>query len=375
MQEQDAQELLKKYLAGRCTEDEKALLETWYIRQKGEGLPEISDETENQAMAEVWSRLPIPQNQKTIRLWPRIAAAAAILIFAGGGYLLLHHPQQAQTYTIVKNDVAPGGTKAILTLNNGQQITLDDKKNGQIAVQAGKSVNVGKNGTVIYANNIKGNGQTAALVYNTLTIPIGNHRDIALSDGTEVSLDAGSSITYPVVFDKKGRTVSITGQAYFKVKHHTAWPFNVKVKDLIIHDIGTEFNINAYDDEPEIKTTLISGSIKVNKGNQTMVLKPNEQAITTLTAPSIKIVQVDTEPVIAWKNGDFIFQDEDFKTAMRQVARWYNVDITYDPSATIKIVPGGWISRSKNISAVLNIMELTGKVHFKVEGRRVTVMK
>ena len=105
MQEQDAQELLKKYLAGRCTEDEKALLETWYIRQTGEGLPEISDETEDEAMSEVWSRLPIPQNQKTIRLWPRIAAAAAILIFAGGGYLLLHHPQQAQTYTIVKNDV------------------------------------------------------------------------------------------------------------------------------------------------------------------------------------------------------------------------------------------------------------------------------
>jgi transmembrane sensor len=322
-----------------------------------------------------------PQSVNIRSLWSpvlKITAAAAVLIFCTLGiYTLLHKKAQQQqiVHKQVTPDIAPGGNQAILTLSNGQQIRLNDTQSGRVASQAGKAIIIGGNGQVSYTNEHGAGMQPAEIVYNTLTTPLGNHRDMTLADGTEVSLDAGSSITYPVVFDKKERVVSITGQVYFKVKHNASWPFNVKVKNMTIQDVGTEFNINSYDDEPQIKTTLITGSIKINKGNVQAQLMPGEQAVTSVNNKGIKVATVDTDPVIAWKNGVFFFKDEDFKTVMRKIARWYNVEVAYDPSAQIDHIPGGWVSRSKNISAVLKIMELTGKVHFKIEGRRVTVMK
>ncbi len=375
MTKEQIKAILLKYGSGTCTQDERALLETWFLKQHVENIPtsaEIEDDLD-----QIWKSIKNNQHRRSIISLPRIAAAASIILgLSVCGYFWVKRDkselQVAQNHIY---DIAPGGNEAVLTLSNGQKIRLTDKQNGLIAQQAGKAVMVNSRGRLNYADNAEAGNNTAESVYNTLTTPLGNHRDMTLSDGTEVSLDAGSSITFPVVFDQKERSVSITGQVYFKVKHNAVWPFAVKVKGVTVRDIGTEFNINSYDDEPEVKTTLVAGSIKLNKDNQEALLKPGDQAITAVSTRGIKVAKVDVEPVVAWKNGDFIFKDEDFKTAMRQIARWYNVEISYDPSASVDIVPGGWISRSKNISVVLRTMELTGDIHFKIEGRRIIVTK
>jgi len=368
--------LLSKYESGTCTKKERAILETWFLRQQSENLP-TSEEIEDD-LDEVWLQLNKSNHRRSpVVILSRITAAASIILaLSAGSYLLLHRqPSQQQITQKHLHDIAPGGNQAILTLSNGQKIRLTDKQNGQIAQQAGKSIIINANGQLSYAGGNEPGQQTAELVYNTLTTPIGNQRAIELADGTQVTLDAGSSITYPVAFNKKTRDVSITGQVYFKVKHYAGWAFTVKTKGLTISDLGTEFNINAYDDEPNVKTTLISGSIKAKVGSQEALLKPGEQATVSANKQGIDINAVDTNSVVAWKNGDFMFKDEDFKTAMRQVARWYNVEMVYDPSASVDMVPGGWISRSKNISSVLRLMELTGNVHFTIEGRRIIVTK
>ena len=371
--------MLLRYEAGACTDEEKALLETWFLKQHTDHLPspaQIEDDLDR-----VWAAISTHQLRPPIVRLPRaisrIAAAASIILaFSIFGYFLLNRQKtKQQTAQNQAHDIAPGGNEAILTLGNGQQIKLTDKKNGRIARQAGKMIVVGNNGVVSYSSGREADPQAAAPIFNTLTTPLGNQRAMTLADGTEVTLDAGSSITFPVVFDKKERNVSITGQVYFKVKHNASQPFNVKVNGITVRDIGTEFNINAYDNEPDIKTTLIEGSVEVNKGSRKAIIKPGEQAVALADKEGINVTAVDTEPVVAWKNGDFRFKDEDFKTAMRQISRWYNVEIVYDEAMPDNFAPGGWVSRSKNISAVLRIMELTGKVHFKVDGRRVTVTK
>ena len=371
MTKEQIKAILLKYESGTCTKNEKALLETWFLRQQAENLP-APDEMEDD-LNEVWFALSKKVQPRTrVLTLPRIAAAASIILcLSVGGYFMLHKQQSPQIAS--QGDITPGQKQAVLTLGNGQKIILTG--NGLIAHQLGKAITFNTRGQVNYADHNKADGSPSELIYNTLTTPSGNQQDIILSDGTEVSLDAGSSITFPVVFDKNERSVSVTGQVYFKVKHNAKWPFTIKVKDMTVRDIGTEFNINSYDDEPAIKTTLIEGSIKLSKGNQQAVLKPGEEAVASINASGIIISKVDVEPVIAWKKGDFIFQDEDFKTAMRQIARWYDVEIVYDASASVNIMPGGWISRSKNLSVVLKTMALTGNVHFKVEGRRVIVTK
>jgi transmembrane sensor len=380
--------VVQRYLSGKATPAERKFLESYYdfFRHEENVLDELIAEEKRllgeQIQANIMAGIQSQAVNNIRLLWSpmlKIAAAAAILIFCTVGIYTVLHQETKQHQQIAQEqaapDIAPGGNQAILTLSNGRQIRLNNKQSGQVASQAGKAVMISGNGQLSYTNGRGPGWQPAELVYNTLTTPLGNHRNMTLADGTEVSLDAGSSITYPVVFDKKERSVSITGQVYFKVRHNAAWPFNVKVKATTIQDIGTEFNINAYDDEPQVKTTLIAGSVKVNTVNQQALLEPGEQASTSANQGEIKVATVDTEPVIAWKDGLFIFKDEDFKAAMRQVSRWYNVTVIYDPSAPADFIPGGWVSRAKNISEVLKIMELTGNVHFKVEGRRITVTK
>jgi len=358
----EAKKLLQKYNAGNASPEEIKLLENWYARESQ--LQQADPENEDYAAikSELWDRIEARKRQhRIIRLWPRIAAAAAVLIFVSVGiYVYTNKHTNVTTTQIAKNDVAPGGNKAILTLSNGQQIVLDNKA-GKIATQAGKQVLVAANGAVSYS------GQTATkeTLYNTLTVPIGNHRDLELPDGSKVSLDAGSSITYPVVFDKE-RKISMTGQAYFVVKHDAAHPFLVTTKGQTTTDIGTEFNIYAYDDEAAVKTTLIEGGIKVNN----TILQPGQQA--NFAANNVIVKNADIEAVTAWRDNNFLFRNQGLKTTMRQIARWYNVNIIYD-NAPEKLRIWADISRTRNLSVVLNAIQQTGKVKFTIDGRDVHV--
>jgi len=380
MTKKDAKELLLKYHSGTASDEEKAFAENWMLHAAAGDL-DLSDEEIVHDLAEIRQRLGIGQTQKKVtRLWPRIAAAASILLCCGIGLYYYHHQKQktAAFLSLTKYDVAPGGNKAVLTLANGSRLILTGAKNGKLAVQGSTAINKTVDGEVVYAasepDSYRVGHPASDIQYNTITTPKTGQYDIVLPDGTKVSLDAESSIRFPVAFTGNERRVEITGQVYFEVAHDKSKPFRVACKGQTVEVLGTHFNINAYDDEPAIKTTLLEGSVKITSENETAVLRPGEQALAGGTAGKINIIQnADTEEAVAWKNGDFLFNGEDIQTIMRKVARWYDIEVVYQGMPE-KLRLEGQVSRSKHISAVLAAIELTGKVHFKMDGRRVTVM-
>jgi len=361
----EVRDLLTRYREGRLSPEEKRLLDAWYNRQAADSQHQLTRDEIEDTIRSLSAGLPLGET-RVKRLWPRIVAAASILIaISAGGYLFLHHkePVQQQTAQNQIHDIPPGSNKAILTLSNGQKISLTDAKNGNIAKQANASITKTSNGRLVYLVN---SSAAAEVAYNTVSTPVSGQHEITLSDGTEVMLDAQSSITFPVTFTGKERKVSMTGQAYFIVKHNARQPFLVSVKGQTIRDIGTEFNVNAYDDETTVKTTLVSGSVKVNN----TLIKPGQQAIGTTN--NIKVEEADTAAIVAWKDGNFIFRHQDLETTMRQLARWYNVQVVYD-NAPQNLRIGGKVSRERPLSVVLAAMEQTGEIKFKLNGRILTV--
>ncbi|WP_259069257.1 FecR family protein [Mucilaginibacter sp. X4EP1] len=384
MDEQELKELLYRYENNAVTEQERALIESWYLQHRENDLPEYTMEERMEDAEAVWAGLHQPNNNKKIvRLLLRIAAAASLLIICTfGGYRILHNKSTA--IKVAKNrtnDVAPGGNKAILTLANGQKIYINDAKKGVITHQAGIKVTKNKNGQIVYlvshANDADGTSDdvNVALAYNTLSTPRGGQSSVTLSDGTVAYLDAGSSIKFPVLFHGNERRVAVTGQVYFDVVHNAAKPFRVDVKGQTIEDIGTSFNINAYDDEPVIKTTLLSGSIKISKGNKSATLVPGQQAVTLLSMDAIHVKDVDTEEAKAWKEGYFLFNNEKLESVMRKISRWYDVDVVYPDDQKLDVEYWGSITRYGNVSKVLNMLQITGDVRFRIDGKKIIVSK
>jgi transmembrane sensor len=375
MENKDAEELLKKFRAGQLTEQEKALLESWYIQRASRSEVDLSAEELEAVLQEIWDTLPVHEEERPVRrLWPRIAAAASILlILSAGGYFLLHKTPAVQQ--VAQNhvpDIAPGSNKAILTLANGHQIILTGAKNGQLSVQGNTTINKTADGQVVYNSGQAASSETA---YNTMSTPRGGQYHLTLADGTNVWLNASSSITYPVAFNGKERKVSITGEAFFEVKHNAAQPFRVSVKGQTIEDLGTEFNINAYNDEPVVKTTLLQGSVRLTNGKAVAMMKPGQDAVTRLGNDHITIGEADTEQAVAWKNGSFIFNNEDLASIMRKVSRWYDVDIEYTAGANSAENYIGSMTRYTNVSQVLKVLEETGHVRFKIDGKKIVVAK
>ena len=320
-------------------------------------------------------RQQYPQVERPRYLWPRVAAAASVLLLLSVGAYFLNKKKQTLSLT-AKNqtqDIAPGGNKATLTLANGQKIVLDNEKNGIIANQGNAAVNKKADGQLVYDAAPASSSKEVAEAYDTLTTPRSGIYHITLADGSIVWLNTATSIRYPAAFTGKYRTVELLyGEACFEVKHNARNPFLVIAASQTIEDIGTYFNVNAYKDEPSVNTTLLEGSINISKGKQSVILKPGQQA--RLNENQIKIInQVDVEEVIAWKNGDFIF-NENIESIMRKISKWYDVEIIYQKKPDPTLIFWGEISRKKNISAVLTVIERTNNVHFKLEGRRVIVM-
>jgi len=269
------------------------------------------------------------------------------------------------------NDIAPGKNAAMLTLANGEVINLSDAKNGILALEQQINIRKTGDGQVIYSAGIS----SEALVYNTMNTPRAGKYTLTLADGTIATLDAESSITYPVAFGKKERRVKMTGQVYFQVVHNADQPFRVDVKDQMIEDLGTEFNINAYDDEAIMKTTLIEGSARVIYHGSSALLSPGQQAAIHRGAEKISVNKVDTEEATAWKNGYFLFNNEPLESVMRKISRWYDVDVVYPSVAPIGESYLGSITRYSNVSKVLQMLEITGDVKFRIEGKKIIVVK
>jgi len=267
----------------------------------------------------------------------------------------------------------------MLTLANGKQIYISDAAAGNIAEEAGVSISKTADGQITY--HVKA-GETGRTQYNTLQTRNGQQTQIILPDNSKVWLNAGSLIKYPSSFAAlKDRKVELMGEAYFEVAKDKNHPFIVKTALQEVQVLGTHFNINSYPDEPKLITTLLEGSVKVNYGKYDLMLKPGQQSVLKLnqaagiTPSDMKISQADIAEAMAWKNGFFRFEEEPLESVMRKVARWYNVEVTYAPGVPKNILLGGFISRNKNISAVLEMMTRTEDVRFKMEGNKVTVLK
>ena len=366
--------LLTKYQEHTCTKEELQELENWYGNLDTANQPVAnSDALANEMLTQF--RRNLVTETKTITFYKkkffRMTAAAAIIILAVGSYFIFFKNQnnQEQLATIKQpNDfAAPNATKAYITLSNGSRVYLDSLKNG-IVMQEG-NITINKQGDqVIYAGSQQ---QAASIVsYNTLTVPKGSKPfKLLLADGSTVWLDAASTITYPTLFIGKERKVELkSGQAYFEIAHNSAMPFKVKKADAEVEVLGTHFNINAFDDEPAMKVTLLEGSVRVNKGKSSITIKPGQQAQAN---SAIKVINADLEEVMAWKNDNFQFEGADINTVMKQLARWYNVEIQV--RGNIPEHFGGTISRNVNVSKVFEMLKLTGEVNYKIDGRKITV--
>ena len=300
------------------------------------------------------------------------AAAVLLLVTSGMWFFMVRQnktgPVPSHTEA-VKNDIPPGGNKAVLILADGTQVRLDSATNGQLARQGQANVVKQDNGLLTY--EVTQGNKSGEVYYNTIAVPRGGQYRVVLADGSKVWLNAASSIRYPSAFTGKERTVEITGEAYFEVEKNTAMPFIVKVNDISVEVLGTWFNIMAYNDEAAVRTTLLQGSVRVRKGDAAVLLRPGQQA-SVQEGKDIKLIkEADAEEVLAWKNNLFSFNDDDIATVMRQVARWYDVDIKYEGKVTQHF--NGNISRKVNVSQLFKMLELTGTVHFKIEGNYILV--
>ena len=309
-------------------------------------------------------------------------AAAAVLILALGTsvyFLSLRKPikekEIVQTASVqaFKNNVAPGGNKALLTLSDGSQIVLDSATNGLLSNQGNSKILKLNSGQLAYEAASGGKLQAAGEVtYNSITTPRGGQYQLVLADGTKVWLNASSSLRYPVAFTGKERVVELTGEGYFEVAKNEAMPFKVTVNTMEVDVLGTHFNVNAYADESMVKTTLLEGAVKIKNSHAANILSPGQQAQLSKDG-SLKIVsQVDMDEVVAWKDGYFQFNQADLKSIMRQISRWYDVDIRYEGEIPERKF-GGDIARTANISEVLNILKVS-QVHFRIEGKTLILM-
>lgn len=309
------------------------------------------------------------------RKWLLAASGvAAMLLISAGIYFLNNKKEAPQAVAGLQSkfgsDVAPGGDKAMLTLADGSAIVLDSANNGLVAKQGNSNVEKPANGQLVY--NAESATANTAIQYNVLTTPRGGQYRLVLPDGTKVWLNAASYIKFPTTFTGDKRNIELKGEAYFEVAQNAKQPFEVSVSGMQVQVLGTSFNVNAYDDESNIKTSLIDGKVKVLNQNSASILDPGHEAVMNKNTNDIKVAAADVEDAIAWKNNVFSFQNADIPTIMRQIARWYDVEISYEGKvSTEKFV--GEVSRNSNVSEVLKILELN-KVHFRIEGKKITVL-
>lgn len=386
--------ILDKYQDGTASRAEKALIEEYYRRLEMAGTTELTSEEEGalkeamykQIAARAWEQKAtiIPIKRKSYNI---VAAAVVMATMIGAGsYFWIFKkptamPSPTGTVQVKPRDLPPGRDAATLTLADGKTIILDSA-NGAISKQGSATV-INNNGRVSYAN-ANGNEGQPAVVYNKVSTARGNQYQLVLADGSKVWLNSASSLRFPTSFTGNRREVELDGEGYFEITKNAAKPFHVKTRTQDIKVLGTHFNVNAYSDEAAVKTTLLEGSVivKSEAGGQkpeataqnSVTLKPGEQAVLSqANSPFTIHHSPDIDQVIAWKNGWFEFDDTDIKTIMRQISRWYDVDIRYE-TKTNNEKYGGRISRNLNLSNILKMLENYG-VHFRLERKTLYVIR
>ncbi|MFD1629763.1 FecR family protein [Pseudopedobacter beijingensis] len=348
-------ELLDKYEQGTCTELERAQLETWYLNQEiPHKLPLTEIEFEDE-LHKIWSSLEEEHNHRQITpLWRKLTVAASIVLITGIGlYGYFTNKGTGTVAPILKQqaiaDIKPGGDKAVFIDAQGNVEDLKD----QIFVAPA---------TLQDAGNKSG--------YSTVITPKGGQYQVILPDGTHVWLNAASSLKYPNVFNGKDRRVELTGEAYFEVKHDASKPFKVASLTQTVEVLGTHFNVNTYEDEPSIKTTLLEGSVRVTTANvKEIVLKPGEQSVNL--HGKISKQNVGVNEVVAWKNGFFQFDNASLETVMRQISRWYDLDIQYEGNVPERVF-NGKVYRNMSLSKVLSVLSFSN-INYRIHGKTMII--
>lgn len=393
MNEEELDRLFARYLEGKCTPEEI---------QQVERLVDVYDnestawETLNEQERKGWLSALYANIKESISSYEhfrikhrkqftlyKLAVAAAVLLVISAGIWFYNSNQKTTAPKTLNPEVAitdvisPGKNKAILTLADGSKLSLTDSINGKIADQGGIKI-IKEDGILVYTNTDQ--SAAPAEMMNTISTPRGGQYQIKLPDGTRVWLNAASSLKYPTVFNGKERMVQLSGEGYFEVAKNKDKPFKVLVssaktpgKEQMVEVLGTHFNLNGYEDEPVIRTTLLEGSVRVSSSfaKKGLILSPGQQS--RLNNGNITVENVNTTEAVAWKNGLFIFGNERIESIMRRVARWYDLEVRYEGKVTDEIFVGS-VSRYENVSDILRPLQLTNMVHFRIEGRRIIVM-
>jgi transmembrane sensor len=416
LSKEQLEELYNKYIQNKCTHQECEAL----INELGAS-PEngMNEEVISQLFNATWEGLdvfpdkyqlpeltiaqetayetPVIETYAVKRRWMRMVAAASILLILGAAaYWLVRTRETVLPATPVATikDISPGGNRAILTLANNSTIILDSAANGKLAQQGNANIIKQNDGQLIYKQVDATSGKPltidhSPLTYNTLRTPRGGQYQLVLPDGSKVWLNAASAITYPTAFTGKERKITIDGEAYLEVAHDAGKPFKVQANGTEVEVLGTHFNVHAYSDEDALKVTLLQGSVKVVKrqsafakasadkssiGNrQSAILKPGQQAVLATHSPLTINHSPDIEEVMAWKNGLFRFNNADIESVMKQVERWYDVEVVYEgpkPEGHFR----GKVPRNVMASEMLKIIEASG-VKCTIKNKKIIIMK
>ena len=388
MKKEDFHKLLDKYIAGEASlEEEQRLLNFYGSFQKESETEEEIDHIGDNIFEKIRETIdPVENDQYSYRFYylKSISIAAIILLTITTGIYFYSNRNIIEPEHFaeidVKNDIAPGYNKAILTLSDGSRISLDDAANGLLASQGNTAITKTENGQIVYEkNNIdKTKFMSNRSVINTIQTPKGGKYQVRLPDGSKVWLNSASTLSYPTTFAGNERKVQLEGEAYFEISPNKSVPFRVQSGNQIVEVLGTHFNINSYDDEDYVKTTLLEGSVRVilnskaNVVSNTKLLKPGEQSLTKSSNSGIRIENADIEKAVAWKNGYFRFRNTPIREIMREIERWYDVELVYEGKMPTDEFTG-FISNDVKISAVLKIMEESGGVKFTVKGKKLKV--
>ncbi|MDO3643362.1 MAG: FecR family protein [Mucilaginibacter sp.] len=378
------QELAKKWLDKTITPAEQEEFAAWYNAGQDDpveipaGFAGSEDVLRQRILNKINQAVKDNDKPRSFRIpaWLRYAAAVLFCAVGFAGYRVCNHFKQVRqlashTHQQIKNDVLPGGNKATLTLANGKVINLSDVKNGLLTNQGQTRLKKDKDGRIIYENT-DAKAVDSASIFNTINIPKGGQFQVVLSDGSKVWLNSASSLTFPTMFPKNERKVTITGEAYFEVTKNKHAPFRVITGKQTVEVLGTHFNINGYTDEAAIRTTLIQGSVKVSTDAQSTILKPEEQsAISNDKTGKILVNTVDIDDVLAWTSGNFQFEKAEIPLIMRQASRWYDVDVKYEGEIPHRRFTGS-ISRNVNLSELLKMLKYTG-INFRIAGKTIIV--
>lgn len=380
--------LIDRYILGTLSERDKAALrklldDPRYVRElerimdrqletsevTARDYPEVANRIKMALGEKIRQEQPVHRISFFRRNWRGLAAAAAILLVLGSTVLTsVLRDRNAARITAPQSlaAVRPGSTKAVLTLADGSTLALDSA--GNRVIQQGIAT-VHQNGGALEYAVTGGQGATS---YNILSTPAGGQYQLTLPDGSRIWLNAASSLRFPIAFSGSERIVELKGEAYFEIAKNMNMPFKVKVNDMEVAVLGTHFNIMAYADESNVTTTLLEGAVKVMNSNREVLLKVGQQVLFDHRTKDLKVTAGDMEGAVAWKNSYFKFTNESIQSVMRKIARWYDVEIEYQGSINQKAL-WGTISRFEHISEVLQMLELTGSMQFRMEGRKVIV--